>query len=384
MPRDEDLKLLEELKFVDVVSHLQDPFFIVTQDGTLLGANQTGQSLLGITDIDETQEPVSFFSFVEAGAADPQATLKVWLSSRTPVPGRIVLRTSRGWQAIPLTAWCGRPAEGSTTGIIVIRCLTGAPIAARFASLNEQLEHLRSDIAERRRMEQKLTEAIKTRDDFMAVAAHELRNPLNIFKLTLQVLYRTVDQGEKDDKLRSILKRCDLQLDKLSALVDRLLDVSRLESGEFDLYREKLDLAAQVESLVSEMRDQYPNLRIELNRTSPVEGYWDRIRLDQAIANLLSNAVKYGMGKPIEVTVAASEDGAWLTVRDGGMGIPAESAQRIFDKFGRISPHAPAGLGLGLWITRHIIEAHGGTISVDSQTGQGAAFVVRLPLNQVN
>jgi len=380
MPSADNLKLIENLLFVDVIRYIQDPFFIVLGDGTLLEANESGQRLLGISDISEAKEPLSFFSFIEAGTEDPQATLNIWLSSRTPVPGRIVLRTSEGWRACPLTAWCGRPADDDAPGIVVVRCLTGAPIAARFATLNEQLEHLRRDIAERRRMESELTAAIKTRDDFMAVAAHELRNPLNIFKLTLQVLYRTVDKIEKDDKFRSVLKRCDLQLDKLSALVDRLLDVSRLESGEFDLYLEKLDLAALVESIVAEAREQHPNLRIDLNRTSPIEGHWDRIRLYQAIANLLTNAAKYGMGKPIEVTVATSEGSAWVTVRDSGIGIPAESASRIFDKFGRISPHAPAGLGLGLWITQHIVEAHGGTISVESEAGQGATFKIRIPL----
>ena len=382
MPSGESLKFIEDLKFVDVVRHIQDPFFIVLQDGTLLEANESAQRLLGIGSISEAKEPLSFFSFIEAGNEDPQATLNIWLSSRTPVPGRIVLRTSKGWQACPLTAWCGRPADDNVPGIVVVRFLTGAPIAARFASFNAQLEQLRRDIAERLRMEKELTDAIKTRDDFMAVAAHELRNPLNVFKLTLQVLSRTIDKIDKNDNFRSILKRCDLQLDKLSALVDRLLDVSRLESGEFDLYLEKLDFAALVKSIVAEARQQYPNLRIDLNGSSPIEGYWDRIRLDQAIGNVLTNAAKYGMGKPIEVTVAISEGNAWLTVRDSGIGIPAESAPRIFDKFERISPQTPAGLGLGLWITRHIIEAHGGSISVDSQLGEGATFKILLPINR--
>ena len=112
----------------------------------------------------------------------------------------------------------------------------------------------------------------------------------------------------------------------------------------------------------------------------PAVGRWDRARLDDVLANLLSNAVKYGQGKPIEVSVEAGERSARLTVRDHGIGLAPEDQARVFERFERaVSGHEYGGLGLGLYIVRELVQAHGGTVRVESAPGAGAAFIVELP-----
>jgi PAS domain S-box-containing protein len=223
-------------------------------------------------------------------------------------------------------------------------------------------------------------EAVRVRDDFLSIASHELRTPLTPLRLQTQVLRRLLANGETPapEKLASSLDTLDRQTDRLGRLVNDLLDVSRITAGKLTLHREPLDLA----DVAREVVERYAGAsrsRIEL-RTLPAPGSWDRVRLEQVATNLLANAIKYGEGKPIDVVVQPGDGGAVLTVCDRGMGIAPQDAERIFGRFERaISATAYGGLGLGLYITRQIVAAHGGRISVDSAPGQGATFTVVLP-----
>jgi signal transduction histidine kinase len=140
-------------------------------------------------------------------------------------------------------------------------------------------------------------------------------------------------------------------------------------------------LTELIREVVGRLAPENSAILISLKLQACIEGTWDRIRLDQVITNLISNAIKYGSEKPIAVSASAIDDCALLTVQDKGVGISPEDSIRIFDRFGRAAnPSSKRGLGIGLWITKHIVEAHGGTVRVESAPGAGSTFIVRLPI----
>ncbi len=240
---------------------------------------------------------------------------------------------------------------------------------------------------ERARLVRELREAVRARDDFLAVAAHELRTPLTPLRLHVQSLQRALDRSDPERtnpaRLAARLSTVDASVRRLERLIDRLLDVSRLTVGRLRLELEDVDLASVVREVVERARAEADpaGSSIALRAEQAVVGRWDRLRLEQAATNLLSNAIKYGGGKPIEVEVGGDEERAWLVVRDHGIGIPPDEQARIFERFERLAPVRNfGGFGLGLWIVRQIIEAQGGVIEVDSRPGEGSCFTVRLPL----
>lgn len=229
-------------------------------------------------------------------------------------------------------------------------------------------------------------DAIQKRDDFLSVASHELKTPLTSLDLNIATFMRLTEQGRLEtvpkEKLHHRLKAIERQSQRLRELVEDLLDVSRISAGKLELHKEKVDLGALLEEVAQRFSEQAQRSGCPLElEAHPVEGYWDRGRVDQVITNLLSNAVKYGSGKPVQARVVREEDFAVIEVTDQGIGIAPKDHTRIFERFERAaSPRSFGGIGLGLWITTQIVEAHGGTISVDSEMGQGSTFTVRLPL----
>jgi signal transduction histidine kinase len=159
------------------------------------------------------------------------------------------------------------------------------------------------------------------------------------------------------------------------------LDISRIRLGRLELQLEAMELGSVVRGVVERMGDEglWPGSPPALHVEGPVEGLWDRSRLEQVVGNLLANAVRYGRGNPVEVTVRAANGEAWLVVRDRGIGIEPEALKRIFERFERAASRNYGGLGLGLYIVRQIVESHGGTITVESELGVGSAFTVKLP-----
>ncbi len=245
----------------------------------------------------------------------------------------------------------------------------------------EANEILRREVAARLLAEARLREALQARDDFVAVAAHELRNPLNAFLLTLQLLRRTMREPDVSSQVRGLVEKLRNQAERFSDSIDRLLDVSRIQAGNFELHREAFDFAALVKEVVNRFAEEDTRIPISIERAECAEGNWDRFRIEQVVSNLISNAIKYGKRQPIAITVARNGAEATLAVRDHGIGIPPEDIERVFDRFERVAPRSPSkGLGLGLWIARRIVEAHGGTISAQSELNQGSTFTVRLPL----
>jgi signal transduction histidine kinase len=232
--------------------------------------------------------------------------------------------------------------------------------------------------------------AIVARDEFLSVAAHELNTPLTTLRLELQTAISLVSEslqaggGARECPGSSRLDRCLRQIDRLSRLVGSLLDAARASSPGLALDLSPLDLA----QMAAEVAEQFgPELgragcSLRVCAPEPVVGRWDAVRISQVISNLLSNACKYGAGKSIELAVERLEDRARLTVTDHGIGISAADSDRIFEPFERaVSLRSYEGLGLGLYITRRVVAAHGGTIEVKSEVGQGSTFVVELPLS---
>ncbi|HWN70918.1 MAG TPA: ATP-binding protein [Haliangium sp.] len=229
-------------------------------------------------------------------------------------------------------------------------------------------------------------EEIRERDVFLSVAAHELRTPLTALLLKLQGLARLVQTGlagtpraaRIEDRFQDALRHTD----RLYDLVERLLDVSRIAGGQLEMQPEPMDLEALVRGVVEQLqgRASEPRTEIRVRATGSARGAWDRRRLEQVVHNLLSNALKYGEGKPVAVEIEDHGAEVRLAVKDRGIGIAASDLGRIFDAFERAVPIEHfAGLGLGLYIARRIVEAHGGEISASSAPGAGATFVVRLP-----
>lgn len=223
--------------------------------------------------------------------------------------------------------------------------------------------------------------AIRLRDEFLLIAGHELRTPLAAMSLHHESLLAARPEMPIT-KVKERAAKLVEQSNRMSRLIDELLDVSRISAGRLTLERTDVDLGELVSECADRMREDLLRARCELRvAATPVVGHWDRGRLDQVVTNLLSNASKYGKGHPIEVAVTHDAGGAQLTVRDHGIGIAAADQARIFERFERAVPVRNfGGLGLGLWIVRQLVEAHGGTISVASVPGDGATFCVRLPL----
>ncbi|WP_375769414.1 ATP-binding protein [Archangium gephyra] len=218
--------------------------------------------------------------------------------------------------------------------------------------------------------------------DLIGVAAHDLGNPLQALQLMLGKLRRTPPADP--DKLREVLTAAVRHTQRLGRLLHNLLDLSRLSSGRLELEVGEVDLAELAREAAERHAEQAVEAgsRLVLDVEPGVVGRWDRLRLERVLTNLLSNAFKYGKGQPIELRVERTEGHGRLRVRDHGPGIPVEQQRTIFERFKK----APAqgekkeGFGLGLYIVRQLVEAHGGSVRVESREGEGATFTVELPL----
>ena len=221
--------------------------------------------------------------------------------------------------------------------------------------------------------------ALLSRDQSFAAAAHELGNPLNALFLQVHALIRTSGLEPRTQARVFAMERLIKQLVDLN---HRMLDTSRLSAGQFDLRLENVDLTSLVQDLLANSAEQLAWSRCPATFSSPgpVIGRWDRLRLEQVVSNLISNAMKYGFGQPISVSIEATADLVWLSVHDHGIGIAAKDQDRIFERFERAAQVGGSrSLGLGLWVVRQIVGALGGTIRVESSLGAGANFTVGLP-----
>lgn len=222
--------------------------------------------------------------------------------------------------------------------------------------------------------------AVRLRDQFLSIASHELKTPVTALVLQLEAMRKALRNGGVEPIAGPWPDRIARQTKRLVRLVDDLLDVSRIESGRMKLDLDRCDLEELVVEVVARLHEQNAT-PIRVHAEQRIVGLWDRGRLDQVLTNLLVNALKYGGNGPIDVTLSRTGDRARLAVHDSGPGISAADQARIFEPFERGSgvKHG-GGFGLGLFIVRSLVEAHGGNVRVESAPHAGTTFVVELGL----
>jgi PAS domain S-box-containing protein len=254
---------------------------------------------------------------------------------------------------------------------------------------------LASDLADRAalaidnaRLYEEAQQAIRNREEFLSIASHELKTPLTSVKGYAQLLeMAAATEKLSPERVRNAAARVHEQVARLEALINDLLDVSRIQQGQLELRLSRFDLAELARSVVErfeEGADISPTHALHVAAPDPVFGLWDAERLDQVLTNLLSNALKYSPdGGRIDVDVACKDSVAILAVRDQGIGIPPEEQRKLFQPFQRTHQvqRGITGTGLGLFIVRQIVEQHGGEVQVDSREGEGSRFVVLLPMD---
>jgi signal transduction histidine kinase len=347
------------------VVELANPWF-----GKLAGRRQLiGRKILEVFDDMITGEPPELDEVFRSGEAVTRQ------QRRVSIVGDDGVRTTR---YVTYSVQPFRLHDGTVGGLIICGADVTVEVQAR--------ENERRAQAEREQLLEELQAALQARDDFLMVASHELRTPLTSLQLTASSVLRQLQRADGkslpapvlDERMRTVKR----QLDRLEQLINALLDVSRIGAGRLELQLERVDLVEVANEVLTRLRDEASrqNVALELRAPESLLGVWDRSRLDQILTNLVTNAIKYGQGKPVDIVVAAAGGHAELRVVDRGIGVDLDQQERIFGKFERAaSQRNYGGLGLGLWITRELVELMHGTVRVESTAGNGATFIVSLP-----
>ncbi|WP_437318528.1 ATP-binding protein [Sorangium sp. So ce385] len=253
----------------------------------------------------------------------------------------------------------------------------------------ERERDLRRELEDRvRRLESAetaLKEAVRVREEFLRFASHELRTPLTSLRLLYEHMLRSGSQpvvptmGTKE--LGRFLKVSSRELARITQVINNMFVVASFSSGPPALNLERADLSELARRTIRQMTEQLEadGCSMELRLGGPVFGYWDQSRIEQVVMNLLSNASRHGAGQPITLSVSAHGGAAEICVHDRGVGLTPEQQDRLFEPF-RWKPDAHGGLGVGLYVCRLIVWAHGGEILVESEPGAGTTLRVRLPL----
>jgi signal transduction histidine kinase len=303
------------------------------------------------------------------------------------------LRAERTTQDVPLilmsrTAGQRETIAGLEAGAddFLVKPFSGRELLVRVQTRLE-LTSMRRRNAQQEEALASLQRTLHVRDEFLSAASHELRTPITTLSLQTESLLASAEStnghsSPVNERLHRRLAAIRRQVVRLNQLVDQLLDVSQFVEGRLDLRPEEIDLQSLIVEAIELMRDSAVSAGspVRFRMRNEVVGHWDRLRLGQVVTNLLSNAIKFGCGRPIEVELDADSSVARLEVKDSGEGIPTQEQERIFERFERAtSVRRHPGLGLGLWICKQIVDACHGTISVESEPGQGATFSVQLP-----
>lgn len=253
--------------------------------------------------------------------------------------------------------------------------------------IEERTVELADIAAQNKKLYNEAKSAVRMRDDFLSIASHELRTPLTALNLQLYLLEKASKEGDKEvdvEQITKISKRAIFLVKKLTTLQGVLMDLAQLRLGKLELKKERgefmsivQDSLAQVSSDVSRATSEFT-----LAPCEEIYGNIDITRVSQVVTNLLTNALKYGEGKPILITVCSDDEYVTIAVTDHGPGIPFDKQDQVFDRFERVTEDpAVSGLGLGLYISKQIVEAHSGEISVESTPGEGATFKAKFLLH---
>jgi two-component system, OmpR family, sensor kinase len=239
-------------------------------------------------------------------------------------------------------------------------------------------------VAELRRQIDELREAVRARDEFISIAAHELRNPMSPILMQVEMLRHAAERGDDRERLAAGLTRLESLVHRYVSRATTLLDVSRISAGKLLLAPSEVDLPDLVRRVAKPLARmaERSGSRMELALPDSVTGVWDPLAVEQVVENLVTNAIKFGAAQPIDVALAVSEDeqSVVLTVRDRGVGISPEDRTRLFDRFEQTATgRSQGGFGVGLWLVGRLVAAMGGSIEVESAPGTGSTFAVTLP-----
>jgi PAS domain S-box-containing protein len=361
---EEALRQSEERMRQMIASVHDHAFFMLDRDGRVVSWNPGAERIKGYAAAEIIGEHFSrFFTPDDIAAHKPELELE--LAARDgrfeDEAWRVRKDGARFWADVVLSAV--RDASGQLIGFTKVT----------------------RDLTERRRMEDervqtaKAHEAVRLRDEFLSIASHELKTPLTALKLQLEGLMEHTPPVE--ERLARKLEKAKRATDRLGQLVESLLDVSRIATGRMTLAHESFDLLEAAREVIDRMRAAASSAgcEVSLRGQGPVIGSWDRLRVEQVVVNLLANAFKYAAGSAVIVLVSDDGHFAQLEVRDAGPGLPRGDASRLFRRFERAASASYAGLGLGLYVSSEIAEAHGGTITARALEPSGASFIVRLP-----
>ena len=253
-------------------------------------------------------------------------------------------------------------------------------------AMRRQVEALEAAQQKQAATQAQLERALEMRDEFMSMVSHEMRTPLNTLYLETQLRKMQLERGNMAafgaEQLQRMVARDDRQIQSIIRLIDDMLDVSRIRSGKLSLRPGWVELSGLLRRVVHDLTPQAntAGTSISLEAGTPVSGWWDEFRIEQVVVNLLTNAMRYGCQQPVSVTLTVEQDWARIDVRDCGPGIAPENQSKIFEPYERgVGSDAPAGLGLGLYISRQLAEVHEGSLTLESKPGEGSTFSLILP-----
>ncbi|TKC99035.1 GAF domain-containing protein [Polyangium fumosum] len=286
----------------------------------------------------------------------------------------------RSLLAVPLLA------RGQTLGVLsLVSGASGRNYGSADVELAKEVARRAASAIDNARLYRATQEAIRARDEFLSMASHELNTPLTSLMLSLQSMGRAGQSGPSSDPqiMAKLAERALRQGARLRRLNDDLLSVARIHTGQLPLELGAVDLSALVRDVVDQFKLQISQAHcsVSIRDSVPVVGSWDPARIEQIVVNLISNAIKFGAGKPIEIFIDQEAGIARLAIKDHGIGIEPAQQGRIFERFVRAVPSRYyGGLGLGLYLSRKLAEAHGGSVHVQSEPSAGATFIVELPV----
>ena len=350
----------------DLVQSIRDyAVFLLDADGRVLTWNAGAELIKGYSAAEIVGESFAvFYPQEERQQSKPQRVLAAAAESGhyEEEGWRVRKDGSRFWASVVVTP--RRAPDGTLLGFAkVTRDLTERHFAEQ--------QRIRAEIAEA---------ALRARDEFISIAAHELKTPMTGVKVAAQLLRRSFRTTTLEASQTRSIDTIERQIGKLARLVTQLLDTARLQSGRLAIAVEDADVSALVQEVAEQSRALSDRHQIVVETPPELRMPVDALRLEQVLLNLLDNAVKFtpGGGR-IDVRVIREPTAAVIVVRDHGVGVPPEHRARLFDRFYQAHPDR-SGMGLGLYISRQIVEGHGGTITAEAPEDGGTRFVISLPL----
>jgi signal transduction histidine kinase len=226
-------------------------------------------------------------------------------------------------------------------------------------------------------------EEVRTREEFISIASHEIKTPLSVLILESQLAHLRLKRQElSPERLVKLLNQFDRQFYRLKSLVENMLDVSRIKTGKLVLDPKIFSLNNLIKNILQDFSSQLSlsGCEVSCQANLEVNGEWDPIRVEQVITNLLSNIVKYASGAPVEIRLYEEDEYVHISVADNGPGLPQDVLEKVFLPFERFhNEKSASGLGIGLFISFQIMKAHGGSLKVESELGKGTCFTMLLP-----